>query len=336
MKVVSSQWSVVGKSVFVFVLCVILFALCSSAPAQQPKKVARIGYLVDSAALSATDFKPFHDRMRELGYVEGTNIAYEPRYWEGKVARLPELAADLVRLNCAVIVAIGNEATAAAKNATKEIPIVITNTNDAVRNGFVVSLARPGGNITGLTNLGGELTGKRLELLKEIIPKLARVGFLWDSASLTAINNLIESETVAQSLRIQMESLEVQGPDDIERKIQSAGKLGVQALLVESSGFFTAHQRLLIEQVAKSRLPTMYGNSRYVEAGGLMTYSFDRKDRFRRTAEYVDKILQGRKPADLPVERPSKVEFIVNLKAAKQIGLTIPPNVLARADKVIR
>jgi putative tryptophan/tyrosine transport system substrate-binding protein len=317
-------------------VAVVMFAVAVMAEAQQPKKVARVGYLIDNAAQSATDFKPFHDRMRELGYIEGTNIAYEPRYWDGKAARLPELAADLVRLNCAVIVAIGNEAARAAKNATKEIPIVITNTNDAVRNGFVVSLARPGGNITGLTNLGGELYGKRLELLKEIIPKLARVGFLWASASLTALDNLKDSETAAPSLRVQIQSLEVLGPDDIERKIQSAGKLGVQALLVESSGFFTAHQSLLIEQVSKSRLPAMYGNTRYVEAGGLMTYSFDRKERFRRTAEYVDKILQGKKPADLPVERPSKLEFVINLKAAKQIGLTIPPNVLARATKIIR
>ena len=324
------------RNVYGLTLCAMLLALSVAAEAQQPKKVARIGYLVDNAALSATDFKPFHDRMRELGYIEGTNIAYEPRYWDGKAARLPELAADLVRLNCSVIVAIGNEAAGAAKNATKEIPIVITNTNDAVRNGFVTSLARPGGNITGLTNLGGELYGKRLELLKEIIPKLARVGFLWASASLTALDNLKDSETAAPSLRIQIQSLEVQGQDDIERKIQSGAKLGVQALLVESSGFFTAHQSLLIEQVAKSRLPAMYGNTRYVEAGGLMTYSFDRKERFRRTAEYVDKILQGKKPADLPVERPSKLEFVINLKAAKQIGLTIPPNVLARADKVIR
>jgi putative tryptophan/tyrosine transport system substrate-binding protein len=160
-----------------------------------------------------------------------------------------------------VIVAIGNEATEAAKNATKEIPIVMTNTTDAMRNGFVASLARPGGNITGLTNLGGELYGKRLELMKEIIPKLARVGFLWASASLTAMDNLKDSETAARSLRIQMQSLEVQGPDDIERKIQSAAKLGVQGLLVDSSGFFTAHQSLLIEQVAKSRLPAMYGNT---------------------------------------------------------------------------
>src|SRR5499433_1604030 len=189
------------KKTTVLTLCALLLPLCASAEAQQPKKVPRIGYVFESAALAATDLKAFHDRMRELGYVEGTNIAYEPRYWEGKVARLPELVADLVRLNCAVIVAIGNEASEAAKNATKEIPIVMTNTNDAVRNDFVASLARPGGNITGLTNLGGDLTGKRLELLKEIIPKLARVGFLWDSASLTAINNLKYSEAVAPSLR---------------------------------------------------------------------------------------------------------------------------------------
>ena len=325
-----------SKKVVGLMMCAVLLALCASAEAQQPKKVPRIGLLVDNAALSATDFKPFHDRMRELGYIEGGNIVYEPRYWEGKAARLPDLAGDLVRLNCAVIVAIGNEATEAAKNATKEIPIVMTNTNDAVRNGFVASLARPGGNITGLTNLGGELYGKRLELLKEIIPKLARVGFLWDSASLTAMDNLKDSETVAPSLRIHVQSLEVQGPDDIERRIQRAGKLGVQAVLVESSGFFTAHQSLLIDQLAKSRLPAMYGNTRYVEAGGLMSYSFDRKERFRRTAEYVDKILQGKKPADLPVERPSKLEFVINLKAAKQIGLTIPPTVLYQADKVIR
>jgi putative ABC transport system substrate-binding protein len=304
--------------------------------AQQPKKIARIGYLGNTASTSAIDMKLFRERLRELGYIEGQNIAIEYRYFDGKVERLPELAAELVRLDCEVIVAIGNEAAGAAKNATKETPIVMASTSDAVRSGLVASLARPGGNITGLTSMGGEINGKRLELLKEIIPKLSRVGFLWSPTSPVAADNLKETETVARSLRVEILSLEVKRTDDNERAFQAATNKRAEALLVDGSGFFTANQKQIIDLAIKHRLPAMYPNTRSVEAGGLMTYAGDRSEQYRRAADYVDKILKGAKPADLPVERPTKFEFIINLKAAKQIGLTIPPNVLARADRVIK
>ena len=316
-------------------VAVVLLAVGVIAEAQQPKKLARIGYLGNTA--SGQDVSaPFRERLRELGYIEGRNITIESRYWEGKAERLPELAADLVRLNCDVIFTTGNEAAEAAKNATKEIPIVIANTGDAVRSGFVASLARPGGNVTGLTSVGAELKGKQLELLKEVVPKLARVAFLWSPTSPLAAGNLKETETAARSLRIRIQSIEVKGPEDIDAAFQAATKNRAEALVVDSGGFFAFNQKRILELAAKSRLPTMYGNIRYVEAGGLMTYTHDRNAQYRRAAEYVDKILKGAKPGDLPVERPTKFELVINLKTAKQIGLTIPPNVLARADKVFK
>jgi len=317
------------------VVTLILTGLCP-AWAQQPKKIARVGYLGNTASTSAISMKPFHERLRNLGYIEGQNIAIEYRYFDGKVERLPELAAELVRLNCEVIVAIGNEAAGAAKNATKETPIVMASTSDAVRSGLVASLARPGANITGLTSMGGETHGKRLELLKEIIPRLSRVGFLWSPTSPVAAGNLKETETVARHLRVGIQSLEVKTSDDIEGAFQAATNKRAEALLVDGSGFFTAHEKQIINLATKHRLPAMYPNSRSVEAGGLMTYAGDRSEQYRRAADYVDKILKGAKPADLPVERPKKFELVINLKAAKQIGLTIPPNVLVRADKVIK
>ena len=314
----------------------VLLTAGSSTDAQQPKKVARIGYLGNTASTSATSMKPFRERLSELGYVEGQNITIEYRYFDGKVERLPELAAELVRLNCEVIVAIGNEAARATKNATKEIPLVMASTSDAVRSGLVASLARPGENITGLTSMGGETHGKRLELLKEIIPRLSRVGFLWSPTSPVAAGNLREIETVARHLRVGIQSLEVKTSDEIEGAFQAATNKRAEALLVDGSGFFTANQKQIIELAIKHRLPAMVPNTRSVEAGGLMTYAGDRSEQYRRAADYVDKILKGAKPADLPVERPKKFELVINLKTAKQIGLTIPPNVLARADRVIK
>ena len=328
---------VMRKKFFGLTLSSILFALCLSAEAQQPRRVPRIGYLGNTASgAEAVNVKPFRERLRELGYIEGQNITIERRYWEGKRERLPELAAELVRLNCDVIFAIGNEAAEAARNATKEIPIVIANTSDAVRSGFVASLARPGGNVTGLTSVGAELNGKKLELLREVIPKLSRVAFLWSPKNPTAANSLKEIENVARSLRIEIQSLEIKGPDDFEGAFEAASQKRAQALMLDSGGFFAFHQNRIIELAAKSRIPATYSNARYVEAGGLMTYAYDRSPQYRRAAEYVDKILKGAKPADLPVERPTKFQLVINLKTAKQIGLTIPPNVLARADRVIR
>jgi putative tryptophan/tyrosine transport system substrate-binding protein len=326
----------VNKKLSALIAITLILAGLPRAWAQQPKKIARIGYLGNTASTSAIDMKPLRERLSELGYIEGQNIAIEYRYFDGKVERLPELAAELVRLNCAVIVAIGNEATGAAKNATKETPIVMASTSEAVRSGFVASLARPGGNITGLTSTGSEILGKRLEVLKEMIPKLSRVGFLWSPTSPTAEDNLKETEPVARSLRVEILSLEVKSPDDNERAFQAATNKRAEALLLDGSGFFTANQKQIIGLAIKHRLPAMYANTRFVEAGGLMTYAGDRSEQYRRAAEYVDKILKGAKSADLPVERPKKFELVINLKTAKQIGLTIPPNVLARAGRVIR
>ena len=224
----------------------------------------------------------------------------------------------------------------ASKNATKEIPIVIANTSDAVRSGFVESLARPGGNVTGLTSVGAEIKGKQLEVLKEVLPKLSRVGFLWSPTSPNASDNLKATEAAARSLRIAIESLEAKEPHDIEAAFQTATKKRAEAILMDGGGFFAFHQKRLLEVAAKSRLPTMHANVRFVEAGGLMTYANDRNEQYRRAGEYVDKILRGAKPADLPVERPKKFELAINLKTAKQIGVTIPQSLLYRADKVIK
>ena len=315
----------------------VAFALCGvAADAQQPKKVARICYLGNTASTVAEGLKPIRERLRELGYIEGQNITLESRYWEGKVERLPDLAAELVRLDCDVILTVGSEAAQAAKNYIKTIPVVMAFGADAVKLGIVASLARPGGNITGLTNIGAELTGKRLELLKETVPKLARVAFLWSPTNPAADDELKVVEAVARFLRVGLQSLEANGPDDIEGAFQAATKKRAQALMLGSGGFFAAHQERIIELATKNRIPTMYNNTRYVEAGGLMTYTYARSENYRRAAEIVDKILKGTKPADIPVERPKKFEFVINLKAAKQIGLTIPPEVLARANRIIR
>jgi ABC-type uncharacterized transport system substrate-binding protein len=317
---------------------VVLLAVSVIAEAQQPKKVPRIGYLGNTASgqAGALGMKTFRERLRELGYIEGQNITIEPRYWEGKVERLPDLAAELVRLNCDVIVTTGTEAAQTAKNVIKTIPVVMAFGSDAVRRGIVADLARPGGNITGLTSIGSELNGKRLELLKEIVPKLLRVGYLWTPTNPDADYQVKETETVARSLRLAIQSLEVKGPDDFEGAFQDATQKRAGALLVAGGGFFAFHQKRIVDLAKKSRLPAMYNNNQYVEVGGLMTYAEDRPDQHRRAAEYVDRILKGAKPADLPVERPKKLELIINLKAAKQIGVTIPQSVLYRADKVIK
>ena len=312
-------------------------ALCGAvADAQQPKKVARICYLGTSASISVLEMKPFRDRLREIGYVEGQNVTIEPRHWEGKVELLPGLVAELIRLNCDVIVTSGTEAAQAAKNGTKTIPVVMGSSQDAVRLGIVDSLARPGGNITGMTGIGAEIFGKRLELLKETVPKLARVAFIWTPTQLSADENLKETETVARFLRVGLQSLEVKEPDDFDGAFQAATKQRAQALIVGGGGVFATHQKRIVELAAKSRLPAMYGNIRYVDAGALMAYAEDRLEQYRRAAEIVDKILKGTKPADIPVERPQKFDFVINLKTAKQIGVTIPPEVLARASRIIR
>ena len=321
-----------------FVLSAMLFALCVPAAAQQPTKVPRIGYLTGATPDGQSHrIESFRQGLREFGYVEGKNIAIEYRYAELKPDRLPALAAELVRLKVDVIVTGGGPNTRAAKEATTTIPIVMAQDSDPVANGFVASLARPGGNITGLSNLAPELRGKQLELLKEIIPKLSRVAILGGASTAPAIaQQLKEIELAAAAFKIKLQYLAVQSPKDIETAFRAAGEGRAGAMLVMSGPIFNSNRTQIAKLAVKSRLPAIYNHSEYVADGGLMTYSASQPDLDRRAATYVDKILKGAKPADLPVEQPKKFEFIVNLKAAKQIGLTIPPNVLARADKVIR
>jgi putative ABC transport system substrate-binding protein len=309
------------------------------AEAQQPTKVYRIGYLA-AAPLSAITHRTeaFRQGLRELGYVEGKTIIIEWRSSEGKRDRAPALATELVRLNADVIVTAGAGATRPAKAATTTIPIVMASDDDPIVNGFVASLARPGGNITGLSTLAPELSGKRLELLKEIVPRLARVA-VFSSSSNTAANarSIKETELAAGVLGVKLQYIDILDYKDIEPAFQATNKGRADAVLMLVSGpVYNAYRTQVAELAVKSKLPVIYERALDVEAGGLMTYGVNLADLDRRAAVYVDKILKGAKPADLPVEQPMKFELVINLKAAKQIGLTIPPNVLARADKVIR
>ena len=312
-------------------------AHCVSAEAQQPKKVPRIGYLSGtSPSVNSARIEAFRQGLRELGYVEGKNIIIEWRYAEGKLDRLPALAAELVGLKVDVIVSSAPPPTRSAKQATVTIPIVMAYDDDPVGNGFVASLARPGGNITGLATLAPEISGKQLELLREIVPKLSRVAVLGDVTRPGTPQALREINLAADAFRVQLQYLEVPGAKDIETAFRTASKERADAVLVVSTPVLISQRRQVADLAVKSRLPTVYGRPEYVDDGGLMSYATSFTDLSRRTATYVDKILKGAKPADLPVEQPIKFEFIINLKAAKQIGLTIPPNVLARADKVIK
>ena len=314
------------------------FTLCGAvAQAQQPTKVYRIGYLTNASLSSvAARTEAFHQGLRELGYVEGKNIVIEWRSTEGKADRQPGLAAELVRLKVDVIVTGGPAATRAAKEATVAIPIVMAFDIDPVGSGFVATLARPGGNITGLSTLSPEISGKRLELLKEIVPKLSRVAVLGNSTVPGNAQALREVERAAGALKVQLQYLEVQYPKDIETAFREASKGRADAVLMLGNPVATSHRTQITDLAVKSRLSAIYDRAEFVEDGGLMTYSVSQNDLSRRAAWYVDKILKGAKPADLPVEQPTKFEFIISLKAAKQIGLTIPPNVLARADRVIK
>jgi putative ABC transport system substrate-binding protein len=316
-------------------LSALLFALCFSAQAQHTAKISRIGYL-SAASASEVAFRtdPFRQGLRELGYVEGKNIVIEYRYGEGKFDRLPALAAELVHLKVDIIVTAGPSATRPAKNATATIPIVMTQDSDPIANGFIASLARPGGNITGLSTLAQELSGKRLELLKEIVPKLSRVAVLGTSTIPGNAQALKETQLAAAAFGVQFQYLDIQNPKDIETASIAVRKSRADGAVVLNGP--PNIQRLIPDFAAKHRLPAIYFNSAIVNDKGLMSYGASLSDLDRRAAIYVDKILKGAKPADLPVEQPVKFELIINLKAAKQIDLTIPPNVLARADKVIR
>jgi putative ABC transport system substrate-binding protein len=320
---------------------VILFVLALSIPAQaqQPKKIPRIGYLVSSDSITESSrSEGIRQALRDLGYVEGKNIAFEYRYAEGKLDRFPELAAELVRLKVDVIVVTGgNTLIRAAKNATKTIPIVMVGSApDPVEAGFVESLARPGGNVTGLALLTNELAGKRLELLKEAVPKLARVAVLHDP---TLPPNLLELKGVqaaAPALGLTIQSWEVRGIDDFDKVFAVQNKQRPDGVYVIAGRLVTSNRKQIVDFTLKSRLPSVYPQREYIDAGGFMYYGANIADSYRRVGYFVDRILKGAKPADLPVEQPTKFELVINLKAAKQIGLIIPPNVLARADKVIK
>ena len=325
------------KIVTFVALGVLLVTLSFAAYAQQVTKVPRIGRLgASSVSSDSARIESFRQGLRDLGYVEGKNIVIEYRYAEGKLDRLPMLMAELVRLNVDVIVSGGASTTRLAREATATIPIVMSQDPDPVGSGFVASLARPGGNITGLSSLTADLSGKRLELLKEILPKFSRVAVFETSTNTGNAQQLREAALAAGELGIKLQHLDIIGPKDIETGFRAASKGRADAVLVLRGPVLASHRTQVIELAVKSRLPATYPQSDYVEDGGLMSYGVSIADLERRVATYVDKILKGTKPANLPVEQPKKFEFLINLKAAKQIGLTIPPNVLARADRVTK
>jgi putative ABC transport system substrate-binding protein len=326
-----------NKKIVGVVLATVIPAFFHLVEAQQPAKISRIGFLT-TTPLSANlaRIEAFRQGLRELGYVEGKNIVIEWRFAEGKADRLPALAAELVGLKVDIIITAGPQVTRPAKEATSTIPIVMGFDNDPIGNGFVASLARPGGNITGLCSLAPEISGKQLELLKEIVPRLSRVAVLGNSTTPGNAQALKEIEVAAGALKVKLQYLDVLATKDIETAFRAASKGRADAVLALQNTVLLSQRRHVMELAVKSHLPAVYYSIEYVEEGGFMTYSVNVTDLFRRAATYVDKILRGAKPADLPVEQPTKFDLVINLKAAKQIGLTIPPNVLARADRVIK
>ena len=306
--------------------------------AQDSKNIPRLGYL-SASAQNGNDkdrLMVFRNALRELGYIEAKNIVIEYRFAEGELDRLPKLAAELVRAKVDIIVTAGNEAVQAARGATQSIPIVMAFSGDPVGAGFIASLARPGGNITGLSRINVELTAKRLEILNETVPRASRIAVLLNPEGRVPMLALKEAQETAQKLGLQIQPLEMQTPDDIENAFRAAVKERAGALMTLAGGFTGFYRSRIVALAAKSRLPAMYNNASFVAVGGLMTYAPDQWEEFKRAALYVDKIIKGAKPSDLPVEQPKKIDFVVNLKTAKQIGLTIPPNVLMRADRVIK
>ena len=325
-----------NKKILVSVLTVVTLAFVHPAEAQQPKKVPRIGFLARSDQASQST-EAIRLALRQLGYIEGQNIAIEYRYMEGKRDRVPELAGELVRLKVDIIVVPGTGQARAAKNATKTIPIVMTGLGaDPVEEGLIESLARPGGNVTGVTNLGRELGGKRLELLKEAVPKVARVAVLYEpvAGSVREVKEVLP--VAARALGLTLHFWEVRAAHDFDRVFAALNNERADGLYVSGGALMIINQERIVEFALKSRLPSTYSNREAVDGGGLMYYGANLADSHRRIAIFVDKILKGAKPADLPVEQPTKFDLLINLKTAQQIGLKLPPNVLGRADKVIQ
>jgi putative ABC transport system substrate-binding protein len=323
------------NKIICIVLSALVLALCFSAEAQQPTKLPRIGFL--SSTDNRFTFDLFYEGLRDLGYVEGKNIIIDYRTAEAKRERLPGLIKELIDLKVDIIVSTAQPAIEDAKQITKTIPIVMIATFDPVETGVIDSLARPGGNITGVSTLQRELSGKRLEILTEVIPKASRVALLWEPKSRGPVIGFKEYENAARALKLSTQSLEVHQPNpDFGVLFSNAAKGRVDGVVVIANSLMHRHQKTIANLAIKHRLPSINERSDYVDAGGLLSYAADDAARSRRAAYYIDRILKGAKPADLPVEQPTKFEFVINLKTAKQIGLTIPPNVLARADKVIR
>ena len=322
----------------VLTLCAMLFALSLSVEAQQAtKRIPRVGFLsLNTAFVQKDRVEAFREALRKLGYVEGQNIIIDYRFADGKSERLPGLLAELVALKVDVIVTAGNSATGPAKDATKTIPIVMMNDSDPVGQGHIDSLARPGGNITGLSSTDFDLADKRLELLKEIVPKLSRVAVLRDLTNQAAELAGREIDPTARALKLQVQWFDLAKVEDFDGQFKAITKWRAGGLVIGGGPLMIRNRKRVIEFAAKSKLPAIYGREEFVQDGGLVNYSASVLDLTRRSATYVDKILKGTKPADLPVEQPMKFELIINLKAARQIGLTIPPNVLASADRVIR
>ena len=327
------------KSVLFWLLAIVFLIIAPDADAQQPGKILRIGFLdASTAAGMAGLLEAFQQQMRKLGWIEGKNVTIEYRFAEQKFERLPELAADLVRLKVDLIVVAGTPSALAVKKATATIPIVVTNTGNPVAAGLVTSLARPGGNVTGFVSLGPELNTKRLEILKDAVPMVARVGLLWPSGGgLGADLQLKELRPAAQALKLTLEEIETQlDPTALAGAFQTAKQKQVGAIMTITTRPFLAERKRIVELAGQYRLPAIYFQKEFVDEGGLMAYGVDYDDLYRGAAVYVDKILKGAKPADLPVQQATKFEFVINLKAAKQIGLTLSPEFLSRANKVIK
>ena len=324
------------KKITVLTLCAMLFALCSSAEAQQTGKIPRIGFLDPSSASGSADLlEAFRQELSKLGWIEGKNITIEYRFAEQKPERVPELAAGLVRLKVDLIVVAGAPPALAAKKATTTIPIVMATTGDPVGAGLVASLARPGGNVTGLSALSAELNTKRLEILKDAVPKLARVGLLWPGIGQQS--QMKELRAAAPALKLKLEEIETQADaQGLESAFRTAKQKQVNAIMTTQNRTFFAERKRIVELAGKYRLPAIYFQKEFVDEGGLMSYGVNFDDLYRLAAVYVDKILKGAKPADLPVQQATKFEFVINLKAAKQIGLTLSPEFLSRANKVIK